>query len=144
MSGSQYLSDDMVVSDGQTVRGIPRAIQFDPESSHTRLPPWLAQATLDNATYPVGDSGEDNSALMHIPGRDRTLDSVRAADVSVCVLQRGDEDALAPLAAAPALAELLGAAHNKSHVDLGAFLAQPAFRLTWSDPRSALSLLERA
>src|SRR5512139_856086 len=41
--GARYATDELVVTDGERIWGIPRAIQFDAVPIDAPLPPWLGE-----------------------------------------------------------------------------------------------------
>jgi hypothetical protein len=143
-SGYSYMSDDGVVTDGVTLWGIPRAIQFDPPAQEVPFPQWLTEAPLDMITYAGDESGQPNGRPLFVPGRERTIDELSASDVTVVVLERGENESIQPLRAPEVLAHLINAAYYPPlTVDLGRLASGGGCKLTWSHPRASLSLLER-
>ncbi len=141
--GARYMSDDIVTTDGAVVRGLARAIQFDPPHAEKEFPAWLKAASLDYETYPRLSKEQDNSAPLFTPKREDVAASARADCFSTVVLSRGEETQLVPMAPPDALAELIGSAfHREKRVDLGALVRQRAYRLTWAEPHLAWAKIE--
>jgi hypothetical protein len=141
--GYRYLSDECLVTDGTTVWGIPRAIQFDPPDALEPFPRWLASASLDFTTY--ASSSRDYRYLrpLHVPGIERTDETGSARDLTVVALHHGEVDSIKRLSGLEALTAILEAAFLPVvDVDLGRLAKGGGYSLTWSDPASALSLLE--
>lgn len=144
--GYRYLSDESIVTDGRTAWGIPRAIQFDPPASHgAPFPKWLESAPLDYDLYSV--LGADGGVIrpLFVPGLTHTDETCNAEDLIVVSLRRGGVDSIERRSAVQVLTALLEATFLPIvDVDFGRLAGRGGFALTWSDPDTALSLLEEA
>jgi hypothetical protein len=152
--GARYLADDLLTTDGDEVRGVARAIQFEPKRVGTPFPLWLTHAALDFTTYgrPVEEKdtesrrtqGDENTTPLFVPGRGNTLPRAPARAFATVLLERGPETTLTRVSRVEALAELVGASFVRDKgVDLGQLLSRGAYRLVWRDPDEAWYQLSR-
>jgi hypothetical protein len=148
--GYRYFSDELTISDGRRVWGVPRAIQFEAVAPSAALPARLA--STDRALYRVrlsAPDAADASVPVRVPS-DAELAAQpalasRAQIVRLVHGALGEAERCEPLSALDALVELHEAAFRPPHVDLGALAGRErGYRLTWRDPRPALDLLEAA
>lgn len=144
--GYRYLSDESIVTDGTTVWGVPRSIQFDPPGSFDGpFPKWLEGAPLDFDLYSPPNAESHLQRPLFVPGRSNTDETCRAQDLLVVSLRRGDTDSIEKTSALQALSDLLEATFLPVvDVDLGRLAGRGGMALTWSNPGTALSLLEEA
>lgn len=148
--GYAYLTDELTVTDGAQVWGVPRAIQFEPVRSGDVLPERLAQS--DRELYPLRLEDDDQApdAVGAVPVRAPSADELATGPYpasSACVIrvQRGKTCAVEPLSPLEALAELHEASFERPSIALGVLVGPSrAYRLTWSEPQAALSALEQA
>ena len=141
----RFLCDDLAMTDGERVWGVPRAIQFDPPEKDVPFPKWLEDAPLDHQTYgPTGPEDEDWRPL-YCPPEDVLLADIPASAVTVICLQRGEATHLTKISGAEALAEILHSAQPPERaLDLGQLATGGGYHLVWREPAEALSVLEAA
>ena len=139
-AGATYLTDELLLTDGRSVWGIPRAVQFDLVPVGTPLIPRLSD--LDVTSYRCVDLEGRKVALpiFHVPEEriERTHGPLQEA---IVFLVRPDRDeALVPLSPALALARVLAVVNHEPVHDVGGLVgAGRAFELGWTDPRSSIA-----
>jgi len=144
-AGAQYLSDELTVTDGKRVWGIPRAIQFDAVPVGKPVAKWLDDADL--TTYRLRGTDGGALALPIVPG-DQTLPRttpVDAADAWIVDITRGSEDRATPINSLLGLAGVHAAALSPVRTDLGRLVgAGRCVQLTWATPDGGLAALSEA
>jgi hypothetical protein len=146
-SGYRYFSDELTISDGRQVWGVPRAIQFEPVLPEGVLPARLSAA--DRALYRVRLASPDAVAAsvpVHVPHAQQIAQGpALASQAHVIRLVHGHEDRCEPLSPLEALRELHEAAFRTPQIDLGTLIGPGrGYRLTWREPARALERLEAA
>jgi hypothetical protein len=147
--GHAYLTDELTVTDGELVWGVPRAIQFEPVRSSDVLPARLALS--DRALYPLRLTDDESAqdGLGAVPVRALSAHELAtgpclASSAYVIRLARGTTCTAEPLSPLDALAELHEASFVRPSIALGALVgASRGYRLTWDDPAEAVIELER-
>jgi hypothetical protein len=143
--GFEYFSDELTVTDGARLWGVPRALQFEPIAAGRAPAPWVRDADL--ARYPLRLSdGRDGAVPLWFPSPARVPAAPSpVGEAFVFAIARGDREALAPLDPVPALAALHEAAFQPPVLDIGKLVhAGRCAELTWHDPERAVELLARA
>jgi hypothetical protein len=141
-NGFEYFSDELTVTDGQRVWGVPRAIQFEPIVDGGRPPPWAGDVDLEHYRLRLSD-GQPATLPFWLPPADSVPTAVAATDtLRVYAVERGSATRLEPCSPIEALALLHEAAFRPPALDLG-HLVRPGHcgRLSWRDPQSAIDLL---
>jgi hypothetical protein len=140
--GFEYYSDEITITDGMRVWGVPRAIQFEPIADGGQPPPWAPEVDLQH--YHLRLPGGRRATLpFWLPPADQ-IPTAPAAANQLCVyaVERGPATLLEPCSPIEALALLHEAAFRPPSLDLGR-LVRPGRcgRLSWRDPESAIDLL---
>lgn len=147
--GYRYFSDELTVTDGERLWGVPRAVQFEPVRASQALPPRLAASDLGLYALRLGGAGDQLEALGAVPVRVPSAHELMLAPLSarmarVVRIDRGEATACEPLDALDALAELHEASFGAPSISLGALVGRGrAFHLVWRDPAEGLARLER-
>ncbi len=136
--GGAYSSDELVITDGERVWGIPRSIQFDPLPIDEPLPSWLGDVDLD--AYPHFETHGRLSRMPLVAPRSVQRTPLEAERAQLVLLERADGDALTDASAADALAELHAGSFSPLRTDLGRLVRAP-MRLRWDNPQSGADLL---
>ncbi len=147
--GYRYLTDELTVTDGVRVWGVPRSIQFEAMRSADVLPARLAQS--DRELYPVRLEDDDDAqdAVGAVPVRsvlphELAPQPCAARRAHVVRIARADACEYEPLSPLAALAELHEASFARPNIALGALVGPGrGHRLSWSEPQAALERLER-
>jgi hypothetical protein len=140
-TGLTYATDEFIATDGESVWGVPRAIQFDVVSEGSGLPPWLAG--VDENEYRLRrHSGSPGVVPLWSPPRQRLAPVCAVARATVVAIERAEIDHVETCAPIESMRVLHEAAYARPRLDLGAFVsAKRGVRLSWADPRAALGLL---
>lgn len=147
--GYRYVTDELTVTDGERLWGVPRAIQFEPVHASQALPPRLAASDLGLYAVRMGGGGDQLEALGAVPVRvpvahELTMAALPVRASRIIRIDRGTSAQCEVLSALDALSELHEASFAKPSFSLGAMVGRGrAFRLTWRDPAEGLALLER-
>ena len=142
--GFDYFSDELTVSDGARLWGVPRAVQFEPTDGTRPLPAWLHDVTLEPYRLRL-HSGALGRLPLHVPLPGRfAREPVAARFARVVAIERAATTDLRPLDPLSALSLLHEAAFRPPQVDLGALTgAGRAAFLRWHEPGAAIDALER-
>jgi hypothetical protein len=140
-TGLAYATDEFIATDGESVWGVPRAIQFDVVSAGSGLPPWLAG--VDETRYRLRrHDGSRGVVPLWSPPRRRLAPAGAAARATIVAIQRAESDHLETCDPIESMRMLHEAAYARPQLDLGALVsAKRGVRLSWADPRVALGLL---
>ena len=136
--GARYWSDELCVSNGREVWGIPRAIQFDPTPPGQALPPWLQGLDL---SYTLRSR---EGQTLCIPLRSPPLSQLpmatdKLADALLVVPRRGTCQAMRPMSPLAALEQVQRGALSCARSGLGGFVgAGRCWSLEWDCPRTAM------
>jgi hypothetical protein len=142
-AGYQYLSDDVLLTDGRSVVGVPRAIQFDGPDQEGGLPEWLLGSDVDQNIYPSFAPGDQNARPLVIPELDKLAGSVRAEHLRVVLLERGIKEEIQVMSPVETLSQLVDAAYRPLRgANLGALASRGGAVLRWTDPERGLASLE--
>ena len=141
--GYGYLTDDLVISDGNSLWGVARAIQFDrvgPQGSADGTPPpWLGGLEM----RPLGASPIDGAQPFTLPSSGDWRDRLEARDFTFVAAKRAPHTAVRVLSPVEALTTLLEAAYAPPPFDLGPWLANAiSVELLWRTPEEGLDALE--
>lgn len=132
-AGWQYVTDELTLTDGTTIRGFSRTIQFDPVPVGTALPERLRG--LDVSSYRVtrDDGVEQMQPLFPWQELDVTRVSISVTNAVVVALAGADErTSLQPIAPVEALAELHAQTRGARTGPFGRLLGTGrVFRLRW-------------
>jgi hypothetical protein len=140
--GAEYLTDELVITDGASLWGIPRALQFSLLGANEPCPFWLGDVDLE--TYRIERDDGSLSALPLAPVDPRRVSPgpYPAARARVVVLSRGAPDAVRRASAVEALAALHGGRFSALATDLGTLVGNHGpLALTWCSPEEAARLL---
>jgi len=147
--GYRYLTDELTVTDGTRLWGVPRAIQFEPVHASHALPPRLAASDLGLYAVRLGGMGDQLEALGAVPVRvpvahELVMTPLPVKAARIVRIERGTTSKCETLSALAALSELHEASFVPPAFSLGAMVGRGrAFRLVWRDPTEGLALLER-
>ena len=143
-AGFDYFGDEHVITDGNLVWGLPRAIQFDVLGSDERLPDWLQGA--DVSSYRLRDRDGRGKVLPFFSVGERAARrALPAAEACIFFVARARSTTLRPRSPLEALQGLHEATLGVPHVALGTLVGpRRAFDLEWSDPDAAIDQLVRA
>jgi hypothetical protein len=147
--GYRYFTDELTVTDGVHVWGVPRAVQFEPVHASQALPARLAASDLGLYALRMGGADDLIETLGAVPVRvpvshELMLTPLLARMARVIRIERSTTTACEPLDSLDALAELHEASFGAPSLSLGTFVGRGrAFRLTWREPAEGLSRLER-
>ncbi|MFO0695328.1 MAG: hypothetical protein U0230_17325 [Polyangiales bacterium] len=139
-AGATYLTDELLLTDGRSVWGIPRAIQFDLVPAGSPLIARLSD--LDVTSYRCVDvEGRDVALpIFHVPEGRIERSRLPLRDAFVFLVRPGADESLVPVPPALALARVLAVANHVPVHDVGALVGEGrTFELRWSDPRSSLA-----
>lgn len=141
--GFDYFSDELTVTDGARLWGVPRAVQFEPTDGARALPPWLRDVSLEPYRLRL-HGGALGRLPLHVPPPARIArEPVAARSARIVAIERGATTDLRPLEPLPALSLLHEAAFRAPPVDLGALIGRGrAALLRWHEPGPALDALE--
>jgi hypothetical protein len=140
--GFEYFSDELTVTEGQRVWGVPRAIQFEPIADGGKPPPWAREVDLERYRLRLSD-GRQGMLPFWLPPAE-TIPTAPAVADKVCVyaVERGPATRLEPCSPVEALASLHEAAFRAPWLDLGRLVRSGhCGRLRWCEPESAIDLL---
>jgi hypothetical protein len=137
-AGFDYFGDEHVITDGNLVWGLPRAIQFDVIGSDEQLPDWLEGA--DTSSYRLRDRDGRRKVLPFFSVGERAARrALPAAEARVFFLHTARSTSLRPRSPLEALQGLHEAALGTPHAALGTLVGPSrAFELEWSDPHAAI------
>jgi hypothetical protein len=143
--GGAYFTDELVVTDSESVWAVARTPVFDFGPADAPLPSWLEGA--DRASYVVTqpDGARIARPLFAVPERQWATRPISARDVVVVgILGRG-ADEVVPRAAGDALASLLDASLTREWRQLGSLAAdRRSFGIRWTTPGAAVDRLREA
>jgi hypothetical protein len=141
--GARYLTDELVVFDGERLWGIPRAPQFEPVAEEAPLPARLA--ATDRTTYRFQDRAGNRIVLpiRRLPSSSVAAGPYPPHQVQLVFPVAGSAGEPHPVAPREALRRLLAETRG-GDVDLGPLLARPATVLPWDDVSLAAHQLLRA
>lgn len=143
--GALYMTDELTVTDGARLWGIPRAIQFDAIPASSVPPEWLGGADVE--TYRLLDPEGSPCVVPLVPAAETppAPGPSPAAEACLFELSRGERDQATPLHSIEALAAVHRAALSPVGIDLGALVgAGRCSKLTWATPDGAVSAIRRA
>jgi hypothetical protein len=140
--GASYLTDDLTITDGETVWGIARTIQFDPMADGEPIPSWLGDVDLQSYPLRMKEGQPAHMPLVRLP-RDRVCRTTLEAQRVLLVLpRRATATRLEPLAHVSGLAALHTGAIGPLATNLGALVGPGrVWQLSWSSPGEAIRLL---
>lgn len=145
--GAKYLTDDMLVFDGPSCRGLARSIHFDPlpVDELENAPAYFADCDLESYRFRARDGRSWTTPIWH--GEFETIRryAPEAGKTVLVVIERGDEEGIRALAPIERAAALVGGSLAAGAADWGQVPEGPSFRLVWNrDPEISLEgLLER-
>jgi len=146
--GYRYFTDELTVTDGTHVWGVPRAVQFEPVHASQALPARLAASDLGLYALRIRGTDDHVETLGAVPVRvpvahELMLQPLLARMARVIRIERALTTVCEPLDSLDALAELHEASFGAPSLSLGTFVGRGrAFRLTWREPAEGLSRLE--
>ncbi len=141
--GYAYFGDELALTDGTRLWGVPRAIQFSPVGAQDAPPPWARDADLSH--YRMRLPGDRPGAVPLVCPRPEQIpaQAVTAAGTHVYAIARGTPARLQACSPLQALALLHEAAFSAPGLSLGALVgAGRCGRLTWDEPERGLDLLD--
>lgn len=139
--GCTYLGDEHIITDGERIWGLPRAIHMDVHREGAPSLPWHQGADL--SSYRCRNAAGDWFRLPMVPLAAEQV-ALSAADARKAVLvaaSRSDSDTLAPMNAAQRLRTLEGAHFVAGRGLRSLAVAPTAYTLTWCHPGRALHQL---
>ena len=141
--GFEYFSDELTVTDGLQLWGIPRAVQFEPTDGTQPLPTWLRDVSLEHYRLRLHGGALGTLPLL-VPAEAQVGRApVSARRARLVAIERAATTGLRSLSPLDALSMLHEAAFRPPRVDLGALLGPGrAAALQWHDPGEALEALE--
>ncbi len=140
--GFDYMADELSVTDGASIWGVPRAIQFEPIGLEETFA-WLPEADL-SAFHFHHEGGERVMPIVRPPDARIRYAPLAAKDALVICLERGEAEQLTPLPALDCLATLHEQRFGEHVADLGRFVgAARNYRLTWHDPEAAIASIRQ-
>lgn len=145
-AGWQYVTDELTITDGNTVRGITRTIQFDPVPVGSMLPERLRDLDVSSYRVRFDDGVERVQPLYPWHKLDVAAQPVTVAGAVVVVLAgAGQRTSLEPIAPVEALAELHAQTRGTRTGPFGRLLgSRRAFRLRWREPREGFGEMAQA
>lgn len=139
--GATYFGDEHIVTDGQRIWGLPRAVHMDAHREEQPSPPWHHGADLSSYRCRNGEAEWFRLPLWPIPPELLASEPVSISNGILVAARRTSEDTVSVMNAAQRL-RTLEAAHFVAGPALGALALVPqAYELTWSHPGRALHQL---
>lgn len=141
-AGYLYAGDEICVSDGQRVWGVPRAVLYDPTRDGSVLPSWIEGAECGR--YRLRHKAGGMAFLpMRRPPRDRVASSpLPVSQVNVVMAEHGDSTSLEPCPPLVALERIYAERSGDILVPLNELVhAKRCWRLRWREPNEAFQLL---
>jgi hypothetical protein len=141
--GFVYFSDELSVTDGERLWGIPRAVQFEPTDGERALPPWLTGVSVQRYRLRLA-GGQLGGLPLFVPAKEQVACApVAALTARVVAIERAEVSGLVAMPALEALAALHEAAFRPPRLGLGKLLADGrAAHLRWHEPGAGLEALE--
>ncbi|MBT7372313.1 MAG: hypothetical protein HN816_16805 [Gammaproteobacteria bacterium] len=141
-AGWQYRTDELSVTDGKRLWGIPRAIQFDATCIGDTQPGFLETTDSESYRFRHPVYGAMYQPLVTVSAPKGQIELPRLEEVSTIILRSGRKETLEPLDGINALKHLHRACFLLPQHDLGALVGD-AWRLDWSDTGAAIRLIQQ-
>jgi hypothetical protein len=140
--GASYVTDDLVVTDGARLWGVPRAIQFDPIAAVDAVPPWLEET--DRCSYPLRLFGDRRGflPLVQLEAGRIAFESHSVRGVHLVLPKRGAKTELRSTHHLEGLAAIQSGVIGAIRTNLGGLVGPGRVtRLNWSSPDDAIEML---
>jgi len=143
--GYLYAGDEVCVSDGERLWGVPRAVLYDPTLEGRSLPAWIRGADTERYRF-MHAQGEPCFLPLRQPAPSQLAQHPwPLSQTHVVLAQRGDTCALECCEPLEALALLYRERWGGRTVPLAPLVHRSrCWRLRWDDPGRAWELLRRA
>jgi hypothetical protein len=135
-AGFDYLTDEVIGTDGARVWGVPRAIQFDATAAGERPPAWLG--SLDASSYRLRSKrGAEATVPLWRPPANAVSEVCKSPASVVAIAHSGDGDGVTTCEAVDAVRAVHEAAHAVPSFDVGSLVGGVSLALRWRDPAAA-------
>jgi hypothetical protein len=141
-AGCEYFGDELAVTDGARVWGVPRALQFSACVAPAGLPPWGGDADVESYRLRVEGERMGCVPLFAPPAAQLPAAPFPVEALRVVAVERAERSAIAPLSSLQALAHLHEACFEPPRIDLGGLVREGrTVRLHWDTPTQGLAML---
>lgn len=141
-AGAHYLSDDMIVVDGDSIFGLPRNVQFNSCVYGEPPHPHVARCDLTSYRFLRGDQ---LCVIPLWPEPHPSVGTLKKSDLEIHVVHvsRGEQDSVTPINELERLRVLYDATLKPTTpaAHAGQWGNRQSFRLIWQNPSTAWALL---